>query len=220
MAPKRTMEPARKRLVGKQSVLSPRERAKARSKEQRARRQKQWKDAKKDAVASGRVPKARTAFSLFVGEKRQEKGWVAMSGLAAEWKALVPEAKKTYEVRSSAQFQAQRDALLAVGLQKHKPRRRRPGLADGGAPEASGDGEASTWQHANARLQVGSYESFMSSSSVLGSGSYGVVYAGFHTRTRPDGLQRSAFSPCLSSVCPSAPSFCPSINTIISCLQR
>ena len=95
-------------------------------------------------MQSGLAPKARRAFAIFVAERGtakkgdpKEAHSVELKRLGKLWKQLPDEEKATYKERSSAEFAAQRAALVRHGRLPRMPKS--PKKA--GSSEKAGDSQ-------------------------------------------------------------------------------
>lgn len=127
-------------------------------------------------MQSGLAPKARRAFAIFVAERGtakkgdpKEAHSVELKRLGKLWKQLPDEEKATYKERSSAEFAAQRAALVRHGTLPRMPKS--PKKA--GSSEKAGDSQEV--------VAIGPYkvakQDVCSRNPVLGQGSYGKVLA-------------------------------------------
>ena len=130
------------------------------------------------AVKAGTVPKARKAFALFVMNKAENKAGAPkatfqteMKRLGQAWAALPANEKAEYHAKSAAEFEAQRAALLSLGIVTRGPRM---------LPTKDPTEDRPAADAAKVRtVALGPYKVNMEHKDdvpVLGSGSYGKVF--------------------------------------------
>jgi hypothetical protein len=130
------------------------------------------------AVKAGTVPKARKAFALFAMNQAENKAGAPkatfqteMKRLGQAWAALPANEKAEYHAKSTAEFEAQRAALLSLGIVTRGPKM---------LPSKDPTEDRPAADAAKVRtVALGPYKVNMEHKDdvpVLGSGSYGKVF--------------------------------------------
>ena len=139
------------------------------------------------AIKQYLVPKARKAFALFLMENTQvKKGALKkehvedMKRVAKLWKNFPEAAKATYNEKSAQEFQAQRDALMRLGLDP-RPQAGKATCKAAGLPLQTLEEEVKNVK----KFTVGPYTvADKEGIPLLGSGSYGKVFSAYTSMGR------------------------------------
>jgi hypothetical protein len=139
------------------------------------------------AIEQHLVPKARKAFALFLMENpRVKKGALKkehiedMKRVAKLWKGLPEAAKATYNEKSAQEFQAQRAALMRLGLDP-RPQAGKATCKAAGLPLQTLEEEVKNVK----KFTVGPYTmTDKEGIPLLGSGSYGKVFSAYTSMGR------------------------------------